>query len=201
MISLALLPFEALRDFQFLARVSERGNGRLDLFDVAKIDTALGKFADDDLAKTAQTRGVFRGQSDFIFLGQDFDHDAFEIEARGQFFARLIDGVVDLLFVDFRNDVERRHERILRQSNSTSKPLLAIRLRYFDAAVPCLQPYLSFRCRTNQHVDLADGITTTFFLLGEVIGNFPIIGFGDEVKRRIDRNKSAHPAVDRFRVD
>jgi hypothetical protein len=34
---------------------------------------------------------------------------AFEIETRGEFLARLVDGVVDFLRVHFRNDIEGGH--------------------------------------------------------------------------------------------
>jgi hypothetical protein len=111
---LGFVALQALRDFQFLAGMSDRRNLGFDLFDVAKINPALGKFANHDLAKAPQPRGVFRGQSDFIFVRQDFENDTFEIETRSQFFARLIQRVVDLLLVDFRDDVEGRHERTLR---------------------------------------------------------------------------------------
>jgi len=111
---LGFVALQALRDFQFLAGMSDRRNLRFDLFDVAKINTALGKLPNHDLAKTPQPGAVFRRQSDLVFIRQDFKNDAFKIETRSEFFARLIKRVVDLLLVDFRDNVEGRHERTLR---------------------------------------------------------------------------------------
>ena len=42
--------------------------------------------------------------------GRDFGDAPLEIEASRQFLARLIQGVINLLRVHFRNDVERRHD-------------------------------------------------------------------------------------------
>ena len=86
--------------------MTEGRDGRLDLLDIAKIDIPLGQFPDDDFAQTAQTRCIFSGERNFVLLRQNFDDGILKIEARGQLFARLIDGVIYFLFVHVGNDVE-----------------------------------------------------------------------------------------------
>ena len=55
---------------------------------------------------------VLGREHDLVLLVFDRGGAAFEIEASREFFARLVEGVVDLLFVDFGNNVEGRHGRI-----------------------------------------------------------------------------------------
>ena len=89
--------------------MSQRRDIRFDLFDVTEIDTAFRQFADDDLAQTPQATGVFGRERDLLLLVNYFRSAAFKIEPRGQFFAGLIERVVNFLLVYFRDDVERRH--------------------------------------------------------------------------------------------
>src|SRR2546423_14605615 len=56
-------------------------------------------------------RRVVRDQDDFVFLVYNFGFRVLEIEASGEFLARLIECVVHFLFVHFGDDVERRHFR------------------------------------------------------------------------------------------
>jgi hypothetical protein len=55
-----------------------------------------------------QTRTILGFEFDrrFLVLPLDGRRAPFEIETRGEFLARLIDGVVDLLFIDFGYDIE-----------------------------------------------------------------------------------------------
>ena len=89
--------------------MTDRGERWFLLFDVAKIDTALGKLSDHDLAKRTQVIRIVRAENDLVFLLNDLCFRVLEIEARGQLFSRLIESVVDFLFIDFGNDIERRH--------------------------------------------------------------------------------------------
>src|ERR1700730_9384641 len=57
-------------------------------------------------------RSVVGGENDLFFFVNDLGLGVFQIEAGGQFFARLIEGVVDFLLVHFGDDVEGRHLKV-----------------------------------------------------------------------------------------
>ena len=48
-----------------------------------------------------QMRAVVGGQGNFVFFGKNFGGYPLEVETCGQFFARLINRIVELLLVNF----------------------------------------------------------------------------------------------------
>ncbi len=93
---------DALLYFDNLARVAKRGNfggNRLDAFEA---DLAFGEFVDDDFVEGVDLELVVGGELDFAFFKDDLGIAAFEIEAAGQLFFRLVDGVLDLHRAYFR---------------------------------------------------------------------------------------------------
>ena len=91
---------EALLDFDYLAGVTQRGNIRLAFLHIFEADLALGQFAHDDFHQGFDLELVLGGEFDFVFLQDDLRVAAFKIEAIGQFFSGLIDGVLDFHRVD-----------------------------------------------------------------------------------------------------
>jgi hypothetical protein len=81
--------------------VAHRRDSRSLLIDIAEINAAFGEFADHDFAQPTESVGVFGGEQDLVLIMFDRSGAAFEIEPGGEFLARLVLGVVDLLFVDF----------------------------------------------------------------------------------------------------
>ena len=51
-------------------------------------------------------------QDDLVFLLHNLGLRIFQVESGDELFSRLIERVVDLLFLDFRNDIKRRHRWI-----------------------------------------------------------------------------------------
>lgn len=98
---LCLVAFESLLNLQFLPRVSQWRNRGLNLLDVPQIDSALAELADDNLAQPTEPRRVFGRERDLFFLGHDFRDAPLEIEARCQFLARLVQGIINFLRVHF----------------------------------------------------------------------------------------------------
>ena len=98
--------FNALLDFDALPGVAERRDVRFTLFHAFQADAAFGQLADDDFVERVDLELVLGGEFDFGFLQHDFPFAVFEVEAVGQFFSGLIDGVFDFHRVDLRNNVE-----------------------------------------------------------------------------------------------
>ena len=98
--------FEALFYFDDLAGVAERGQVGRDGLDAFEADAALGQLADDHFVEGGNFKAVRGGKLDFIFFEDDFGVGAFKIEPVGQFLFGLVDGVVNLHWIDQRNDVE-----------------------------------------------------------------------------------------------
>ena len=71
------------------------------MIDIPQIDAALGQFADNNLPQPAQTRRVFSRERDLVLFVKNFGDASLEIEPCGQFFARLIKRIIDLLIFYF----------------------------------------------------------------------------------------------------
>ena len=97
---------DALLDLDALPRMAERRDVRLALLHALHADAALGELADDNLIQRGDFELVVGGQFDFRLFQNDFPFAGFEIEAVGQFFFGLVDGVLDFHRVDLRNNVE-----------------------------------------------------------------------------------------------
>ena len=77
-----------------------------DLLDVAQINAALRQLPDHNFAQAAQSRRVLSRECDLVFLVENFRDASLEIETSREFFARLIERVIDLLIFYFGNNVE-----------------------------------------------------------------------------------------------
>jgi len=183
--------FETLVNFQFLSRLPERRNRGFDLFDVTKIDCTLGKLADDNFAQAPQPSAIFSSQRDFVFFVQNLGDHAFKVETRGEFFSRLVEGVINLLFIHFGDDVERRHAKdfarsILGQhSNDKTKIVqhdLAIGLHNSDASIDRMNFDIGRGRCADHRVDLRDFAIITLSLHAKVTGNFPVSSLCHQVK-------------------
>ena len=84
---------EALLEFQFLPRVAERGDVGVLALDILEADVAAGEFAEDDFLEGGELELVDGAELDRLFFEEDFGLGVAEIEAVGEFLARLLDGV------------------------------------------------------------------------------------------------------------
>lgn len=87
--------FDALLNFDDLAGVAEGRDIRIAFFDAFEADLAFREFADDDFFEGAEFELIFGAQLDFVFFEEDLSFGAFEIEAVGEFFIGLVDGILD----------------------------------------------------------------------------------------------------------
>src|SRR5215831_1179586 len=85
-------------------------------------------------------RAIVGDQSYFVLFSNDFGLRVFQIEPGSKFFARLIESVVDLLFVHFRDDIERRHGVEFRVSDFKFKLLREKIARHGFASAILMSP-------------------------------------------------------------
>jgi hypothetical protein len=76
------------------------------LFHAFEADTALGELADDHFVERAHLESVLGRKLDLGFFEDDFSLASLEIEAVGQLFFGLVDGVLDFHGIDLGGDVE-----------------------------------------------------------------------------------------------
>jgi len=98
--------FDALLDFDGVARMAEGRNFRLALVDVLHADLPLGQFVDDDFMQGAHLEFIVRRQLDFVLIENDLRFASFEIKSRCQFLFGLVDRVLDFHRAHFRNNVK-----------------------------------------------------------------------------------------------
>ena len=70
------------------------------MFHIPKIDPALGKFSDHDLAQSSEVVRVVRDEHNLVLLLNDFGFGVFEVESSREFLAGLIECVIQLLFIN-----------------------------------------------------------------------------------------------------
>jgi len=58
-----------------------------------------------------------------------------------------------------------------------------------------VEPDFGFGVRANHPLDPGNTAGVTLLFFGKVIGDMTVLGLGDKMKRRIDRNKSTHTSV------
>src|SRR5260370_35302868 len=127
--------------------------------------------------------GIIGREDNLVFFLNNLSLCAFKIEPGRELFSRLIEGVVDFLSVDFRNNIERRH--------------LWLRIMFgnLDVAVLGLELKGRFTAAVDQHVDLVNWFGPSLLLLRKIIGNFTGGGVPDQVKCRFGWNVSECIAV------
>src|SRR5215468_5658538 len=85
-------------------------------------------------------RAVISNQSYFALFKNDFGFRVFQIEAGSEVFTGLIQRVVDLLLVHFRDDIERRHGVEFRVSDFKFKLLREKIARHGFASAILMSP-------------------------------------------------------------
>jgi hypothetical protein len=98
--------FDALLDFDGLARVAKGGDVRVALLDAFEADASPCQFAHDDFGQGADFELVLSAEFDLVFFKRDLGMTSFEIEPVGQFLFGLVHRVFDFHRVDLRNDIE-----------------------------------------------------------------------------------------------
>lgn len=98
--------FNAVLELDDLTRMAERRDIRITLLDAFHRDATLGEFANDNFIQRADLEIVVGGQFDLRLFQGDLPFASLEIEAIGEFFLGLIDGVFKFHRVDLRNNIE-----------------------------------------------------------------------------------------------
>ena len=98
--------FNAVFQFDDLARMAKRRDVRVALLDAFHGDAALGELAHDDFVERADFEIVVGGQFDLRLFQADLPFAALKIKAVGEFLFGLIDGIFQFHRVELRDDVE-----------------------------------------------------------------------------------------------
>lgn len=98
--------FDALFDFDQLARVAQRRNIRLAPLNVLEADVALGQLGHDNLHQRLDLELVLGGELDLVFLESNLRLASLEVETIGQFFFGSIHRVLDFHRVDLTDDIK-----------------------------------------------------------------------------------------------
>ena len=114
---LGLVPLETLLDGEFLSRMAKRRDVGIPVLDIAQVNPALGKLADDNLAQPFEPRTVVHREEHRACFGIDLNRcpHAFEIEPGGQLTLGLIDRIPNLHAIHFGDDVKGWHKSKLSQ--------------------------------------------------------------------------------------